>query len=339
MEQNRVQLPQGVRDLGPGEAAAHRELLELWGRSFERRGYREVVPPTFEFYSTFACGFAGREGERVFRFFDRQGRILALRSDFTAQVARLAATKLAEEVRPLRLWYGGPVFRLQEARNGYQTEFTQAGVELIGAAGAAADAEVVALALTALEGAGLAGTRVSLGHTGFLRALLADLEMNAEERAAVVAELTRRNLVGVGRILSELQVSEGCKEALCRLPQLFGGREVLAAGRQVAGENKAAQTALSDLAAIAACLTAQGVARGVTFDLGLVRELDYYTGMVFEAYVPGFGYPLGGGGRYDNLLERFGAAEPATGFALGVERVLAARERQRSGDQRLQVLN
>jgi len=331
VEQSRVQLPQGIRDLGPAEAAAHRRLLGLWGDSFERWGYQEVVPPTFEFYSTFACGFAGREAERVYRFFDRQGRILALRSDFTAQVARLAASKLAEEPRPLRLWYGGSVFRVQEARNGYQSEFTQAGVELIGAAGPAADAEVVALALRALAQAGLTGARVSVGHTGFLRALLAELDLKAEERAAVAAELTHRNLVGVSGILSALELAAEQKEVLRRLPQLFGGREALAAAAQAAGENEAARAALADLEAIAGHLAVYGVSEQVTFDLGLVRELDYYTGMVFEAYVPGFGYPLGGGGRYDNLLARFGRPEAATGFALGLERVLAARERQGSG--------
>lgn len=328
MEPARVQLPQGVHDLGPDEAGLRRELADLWSRLFDRWGYREVVPPTFEFYTTLASGFAGQKAERLFRFFDRQGRILALRPDFTTPIARLAATKLADEPRPLRLWYFGSVFRVQEERHGYRSEFTQAGVELIGAAGPAADAEVVALAVTALNRAGVEGARVSLGHTGFLRALLAGLELTPGEEEAVVTELTRRNLVGLRDVLGTLNLDERQLKALAELPHLFGGPEKLAAASHLAEKNRQAEAALDDLATIGKLLEAYGLGERVSFDLGLVRELDYYTGMVFEVYVPGFGYPLGGGGRYDGLTARFGLPGPATGFALGVERVLSVRERQ-----------
>ncbi|MDK2784806.1 MAG: phosphoribosyltransferase regulatory subunit [Bacillota bacterium] len=327
MEPAGVQLPQGVHDSGPDEAELRRELADLWSRLFDRWGYREVVPPTFEFYTTLASGFAGQKAERLFRFFDRQGRILALRPDFTTPIARLAATKLADEPRPLRLWYFGSVFRVEE-RHGYRSEFTQAGVELIGAAGPAADAEVVALAVTALNRAGVEGTRVSLGHTGFLRALLAGLELTPGEEEAVVTELTRRNLVGLRDVLGALNLDEKQLKALAELPHLFGGPEKLAAASRLAKKNRQAEAALDDLATIGRLLGAYGLGERVSFDLGLVRELDYYTGMVFEVYVPGFGYPLGGGGRYDGLTARFGLPGPATGFALGVERVLSVRERQ-----------
>lgn len=327
MEPARVQLPQGVHDLGPVEAGLRRELADLWSRLFDRWGYREVVPPTFEFYTTLASGFAGQKAERLFRFFDRQGRLLALRPDFTTPIARLVATKLADEPRPLRLWYFGSVFRVEE-RHGYRSEFTQAGVELIGAAGPAADAEVVALAVTALSRAGVEGARVSLGHTGFLRALLAGLELTPREEEAVVTELTRRNLVGLRDVLGTLNLDERKLKALAELPHLFGGPEKLAAASRLAEKNRQAEAALDDLATIGKLLEAYDLGERVSFDLGLVRELDYYTGMVFEVYVPGFGYPLGGGGRYDGLTARFGLPGPATGFALGVERVFSVRERQ-----------
>lgn len=328
MEKVLLQLPQGVRDLGPAEAKARRELMEVWSHVFARWGYQEVIPPTFEFYNTLAHGFAGRKAERLFRFLDRQGRTLALRPDFTTQIARLAATKLADEPRPLRLWYCGPVFRAQETRNGQRSEFTQAGVELIGAAGPGADAEVVALSLTLLDKAGVAGARLSLGHTGFLRALLEELSLGAEEKEAIVGELLRRNLVGLRDVLGAMSLPEETKQALGQLPGLLGGAEVLEAAERLAAGNRSAQEALQELKAVARLLKDYGLAGCVSFDLGLARELDYYTSLVFEGYVPGFGYPVCGGGRYDNLCARYGLPAPATGFALELEQVLAVRERQ-----------
>lgn len=319
-------IPYGTRDLLPREAWRKRLLERGLADLFSRWGYREVATPTLEYADTLAAGDAAAAREQVFKFFDAANRVVVLRPDMTTPIARLVATRLREEA-PLRFFYLANVFRYEQPQAGRQCEFSQAGVELVGAGGAGADAEVVALAVAALRETGLDDFQISLGQVGFINGLVAASGLTPAGGEAVRQALLLRDLVGLEQTLARAELSPRQREVLARVPRWHGREEVLA-DAAAAVDNDASREALANLREVYQLLVAYGVADYVHFDLGLVRDLDYYTGLVFEGYTPGLGFPVCGGGRYDRLIGAFGADRPATGFALGLERVMLAQQRQ-----------
>ena len=320
-----LQLPAGVRDFLPVEAAALRDLEQKMIHCFLGWGYREVLTPTFEFAETFQAGSAAGDASTLYKFIDRQGRVLALRPEMTAPIARLAATTLQRQALPLRLCYRAPVFRYEEPRAGRQREFHQAGVELIGSSGVAADVEIIALAVEALLAAGLEDFRLGIGQVAVTRGVLQDLDLPPEATAAIKVALAGKDLVALEQLYNEYHLSGSQRRQVELLAALHGGAEALATAR-TAFEQTEAAAALDGLAQVWQALAVVGLDRWLFIDLGILRDFDYYTGIVFEGYAPDLGMPLLGGGRYDTLLGRFGCPCPATGFALGLERVLLARQ-------------
>lgn len=320
-------IPYGTRDFLPKEAKRKRIVENDLAGLFARWGYDEVVTPTFEYLETITIGTDGDIAQSLFKFFDKNNCILALRPDMTTPMARVAATRLRESSPPLRLFYLTNVFRHEQAQAGRQCEFYQAGVELLGAAGPAADAEVVALAVEALLGAGLSNFQVGLGQVEFINGIMAESEFTPAERQRVKHAMVSRDLVGLGEILATSSLSSEAQALIREIPLLHGGDKIVSDAYRLV-KNDASRKALDNLADIRRLLAGYGVERYVNFDLGLIRDFDYYTGMVFEAYTPGLGFPLCGGGRYDNMVASFGTDCPATGFALGIERLLLALERQ-----------
>ncbi|MEW8958127.1 MAG: ATP phosphoribosyltransferase regulatory subunit [Moorella sp. (in: firmicutes)] len=319
-----LQVPAGVRDLLPPEAAALRELEEELVAFFKGWGYREVLTPTFEFVETFQAGSpAGEEGS-LYKFIDREGRVLALRPEMTAPIARLVATSLKREAVPLRLCYRAGVFRYEEPRAGRLREFHQAGVELIGVGGEAADAEIIALAVETLLKAGLQEFRIGIGQVAVTKGVLQDLALPPEAVARVKGALAGKDLVGLGRLIDEYNLRGRKRRHLELLATLHGGKEALEEARANFDQG-GATAALAGLERVWEALAACGLEKWLFIDLGILRDFDYYTGIVFEGYVPGLGAPVCGGGRYDDLLGRFGYPCPATGFAVGLERLLMAR--------------
>lgn len=326
-----LRIPYGTRDFLPREAAGKRTVETALARLFASWGYDEVVTPMLENVETLASG--GTDEAQLFKFFDRNNRTIALRHEMTTPIARLASARLREAARPLRLSYSANVYRRELAQTGRQCEFYQAGVELMGEAEASADAEVVALAITALREAGLSDFQINLGQVEFVQGLMRQLRLDEAAQGAVKEALVARDLVGLEARLRETDLSRAEKAALLRVPMLYGREETLKEAYALAC-NAQSRRALDNLAEICRLLEAYGLREYVRFDLGVVRDFEYYTGLVFEAYAPGLGYPLCGGGRYDLLLSAFGAACPATGFALGIERILLALERQERGAAR-----
>lgn len=335
--------PKGTRDLLPAEADLRRSVEERIRRAFAGFGYREVVTPMFEREAVLVQGAPPGRDDYVFRFFSPDGEVLALRSDLTAPIARLVAQRLGGERRPLRLSYVADVFRWAEPGGGRQRQFAQAGVELVGAGGPAADAEVVLLAIRALEAAGVEDFRLDLGQVGFLSGLLAESGLGAAAQAAVHRAFLAKDWVGLEETLTEVCPDEVRRGRIFALTKLRGGQEVLDEARRLLGGEGAGQDgkdggageagrALDDLAQIWAILADFGVADRLSIDLGLVKDLTYYTGLVLEGYVPRLGYTVCTGGRYDGLFAQFGRDEPATGFALGLERVTEALARQGSAN-------
>ena len=312
-----LETPYGTQDFLPKEAAAKRVVEQKIFALFTSFGYEEVVTPTMEYLETLTTSNGRAQEPHLFKMFDRNNRTLALRHEMTTPIARLAVSRLKDSPMPLKLSYNTNVFRFRTNQPGRQCEFYQAGVELLGISNAFADAEIIALAAQALNVAGLKDFKICLGQVEFAGGLMENL--SAELQTEIKSAIERHDIVA----LNNLPVDDSLK----KIPTLQGGKEILTAAQAIA-DNERSRKALSNLAEIYRLLEIYGVADKITFDLGLIRDFEYYTGMVFEAYSHGVGYSLAGGGRYDNMLKDFGAACPATGFALGIERILDARKFQ-----------
>jgi ATP phosphoribosyltransferase regulatory subunit len=309
-------IPPGTRDVLPDEMRELRALMDGLRSSLQEAGYGEVRTPTVEYEDVLRQGDERAAGAG-WRLFDEHGNLLVLRSDMTIPIARLVGTRLADHEGPLRLCYSGQAYRSVTRGSGQLTEFLQVGAELIGVAGVEGDVEVVSLVLDALSGCGLRRHSVGLGDGALYRALLDALEVGSED--AEVLTRMQRDLVALeGRVRAA-----GLPDALFVVPGLRGGAEVLDRAEEAIGE--VAATALIELRGLHEALSERGFADRVILDLGLVHELGYYTGAVFEIYDPAVGFALGGGGRYDTLIGRFGAARPACGLALDVQRVHVAQ--------------
>lgn len=324
----RIQIPEGVRDQLPREAAHMRRLSDRLGDVFRSWGYREVVTPGLEYLETVTAGLGslGRR-EDLYQLFDRKGRTLALRPDMTTPIARIAATKMAGEPLPLRLSYIAPVYRHRAQKAGSVSEIWQAGIELIGASGTAADGEVVALACAALAATGLDSFKIGLGHVDFVEGIFAAAGIDAAREEEMKDALVARDLVTFEKGVREAGVSAEKAELLIAMAN-FQGTYEQAVSRFANVGSARVDRALTELGTILSLLADLGMAGQVSLDLGLTRTFGYYTGVVFEGYAPGVGSPVLGGGRYDNLLADFGGRQPATGFALEMDRLLVALDRQ-----------
>lgn len=313
------QLPHGVADLFFRDAARKRSTERVLEDTFTRWGYSEIIPPTFEYYEHLAAEAGPQLREELYRFFDRDGRTLALRADFTIPTARIVGTKLFDRTMPLRFYYIGSVFRYEEPQAGVRREFTQAGIELIGASTADADAEAIALAMTALRNLGLDDFRFTLGNAAYLEAMMRELPSGDD--AALREAIRRKNAPALKSLLAPLGIPASLKQALEQIPTLWGNSDIL---DQAICLNEAARAAVEHLRQVLDRLKRFGLAEHVTLDLAENRGMAYYTGILFEGFVRGLGFSLASGGRYDNLIAHFGPSMPAVGFAIGIERVLMA---------------
>ena len=317
------QVPYGTKDILPGEMKSRRRIENAIVGVFDKWGYEEVKTPDFEYVDTFGKG--GTKGD--FRFFDRDNNLLVLRNDMTAPIARLTATRLNGGEKIKRLCYLANLYRYEEIQAGRQCQFEQAGVELLGASGAAADAEVIVLAAAALQAAGVQKFAISLGHVGFINGLAEEAGFGATQVKELQSCLRRHDAVGMQQMAASMEnIRPEIKEIFADFLFLQGGVELLERLQGVVTNPKALH-ALEDLRSIYDLVETYGAAAHLSFDLGLYRSLDYYTGMLFEVYMPEIGYPIAGGGRYDKMMQGFGLDCPATGFALGVDRVVLALER------------
>jgi ATP phosphoribosyltransferase regulatory subunit len=309
-------IPSGTRDVLPDEMRELRAITETLRAVFERHGYGEVYTPAIEYESVLQQA-PGSRVSPAYRVFDDHGEVLALRADMTVPIARLVATRYPTADPPLRLCYIAHAYRAVRPHRGQMREFLQAGIELIGAPGPHGTAEALTVLCGALDAVGLSGYRVGLGDAALYPNLMAAFDVPEEARERMLHELARKDLVGLEREVEQLGLDAGAAGLLVRVPQLRGGADVLGA------EGGPVADALVNLRAVLDLLE-PNVAERVIFDLGLARGLGYYSGAVFDVYDPALGAPLGGGGRYDGLLGRFGRDLPAVGFAIGVDRLHAA---------------
>jgi len=322
-------IPPGTRDILPDEMRELRQLSWSLLAAFDRFGYGEVWTPTMEYEEVLVRG-----DERVagasYRLFDERGQVLALRSDMTIPIARMVASRFAGSELPLRLCYLSHAYRAVTPQRGQQREFLQAGIELIGAGAPGGTVDVLEVLCAALDAATLTRARIGLGDARLYSGLLERYGVGEEPAAAMLDALVRHDFVELEGLTRALDISEQKRAALIDLPQLRGGAEVFDRAAALGGSD--AEHAISRMSEVARGLEGKGLAERVIYDFGLVHDLGYYTGAIFEVYDPALGHVLGGGGRYDDLLGRFGTPRPACGFALYVERlhVALAEEERRS---------
>jgi ATP phosphoribosyltransferase regulatory subunit len=324
-------IPPGTRDVLPAEMRELRRLQGALAAVFERFGYGEVATPTIEYDEVLARGDE-RGAPVAYRFFDADGELLAMRTDMTVPIARLVATRLAGDEPPFRLSYFANAYRAVRPQRGQMREFAQAGVELVGADAPDGTAEVIEVLSAALDAIGLTRAVIGLGDADLYRQLLTELDVPDDRREPILELLAEHDLVGLEAEVDALGLDSRERETLLRLPNLRGGSEVLDEAGQLGGA--AVERATERLSATFRAAEARGVGPRINLDLGLLRDLGYYTGAILEVYDPALGHVLGGGGRYDDLMGRFGRPLPAAGFALYLERVhIAQAEEDRIGER------
>jgi ATP phosphoribosyltransferase regulatory subunit len=305
--------PSGTRDVLPEEMRELRAISEKLRAVFEARGYGEVATPALEYEQVLERGDAAAAAP-AYKLFDEEGRVLVLRSDRTIPIARVVATRYPTARPPLRFCYFASAYRSVRPQRGQAREMLQAGIELIGASGPEGTVEALSVLVEGLDAVGLDGYRVGLGDASLYPALLEGFGVPEGARPRLLGELVSRDFVGLEREIEGLGLGEEAGALLLRIPQRRGDATVLDLPAGPAAD------AVRKLRGVADQLP-DAVAARVLFDLGLSRSLGYYTGAIFEVYDAALGVPLGGGGRYDELLGRFGRPLPAAGWALNVERL------------------
>jgi ATP phosphoribosyltransferase regulatory subunit len=323
-------IPPGTRDVLPEEMRELRRLQAALIEVFAGRDYGEVATPALEYDEVLTHG-GGRSDHAAYRFFDEGGELLALRSEMTVPIARLTATRYAGVEPPHRFCYIAGAYRAVSPQRGEMREFLQAGVELIGAPAAAGTVEVIEVLEAALDAAGLGSAVIGLGDADLYRDLLTEFGLAEEACEATLARLAAHDLVGLEEELDAAGVGGERVQTCLALSQLRGGPEVLEQAQE--HEAVAVAQAVERLRDVNEALGSRPGGHRVQFDFGLMRDLDYYNGAILEVYDPAVGRILGGGGRYDGLMKRFGLDLSAAGFALDLERVQVARveERRRGG--------
>lgn len=306
-----AQVPPGSQDLLAADVRRRRRVQRVWFELAEAAGYSEVIPPTFEYEEVFTRAGTKLASELI-RFVDRDGRLVALRADFTSAIARMAATRLRDEPPPLRLSYAGKVYRQRPEGGGHARETFQLGAELLGSAGADADVEVLRTVIALLRALQIGDFQINLGDIRFVRPLLAGLE--PDEAEALRTAIDRKDRAALAEGARRYGAPAAVARALVELPELIGRGEVLLRARSLAS-GPDAEAAIERLRAIDALL-AQDERAHVVYDLGEIRGLGYYTGIQFEVFVGGAGRAVAFGGRYDDLLALYGMDRPAVGFAM-----------------------
>jgi ATP phosphoribosyltransferase regulatory subunit len=320
----KLHTPKGTRDYLPSEVENYRQIEEGLREVFKLWGYQEIRSPTIEFVEALSTGVGAELVDSMFKFQDFDGKIVALRPEMTAPVARIITTRMPSTPEPIRLFYICNVFRYSQSYVERGREFWQAGVELVGCNTPEADGEILALLISSLKKIGLKEVRVDIGHASLLKDLLKAAGLDEEKKGSLQNLLGYRDETHLEKFMDQNKLPQKLRETFLKLSSCRRLDEVssISLGSSKYGKT---ETHLRKLLKVNDVLTDYGIENLVFFDFSLTRKIKYYTGIVFEASVPNFGLPLGGGGRYDEFIEKFGKLEiPAIGFALEIEKCLQA---------------
>lgn len=315
-------LPAGVRDVLPDECERLDRAEEALRKKFKDAGFRFIRSAGLEYYDTYACIDSKIEQSKMFKMTDKDGGLIVLRPDMSLACARIAATKLHED--HAKLCYFTQVYDFSASGNS-DREVAQAGVEVFGEKGVEADAKIIAFAVECLQAAGLKKFIIDIGHVGFYKGLLEESGLSGEGAEEIRAYINAKDAVNTEIALKKYGANEKAQAAILALPSLFGGPQVLEEAEKLT-DNDLARASLAHLQGVYRQLAKAGIAEYISFDLGTVKSLAYYSGMVFTGLAEGVGASVLSGGRYDGLCAQFGKDLPAVGFAVGLMRVLRALE-------------
>jgi ATP phosphoribosyltransferase regulatory subunit len=326
MSKWKIYTPDGVQDILFDECFIKRELESRIRNTFRAFGYYEIETPTIEFFDVFSSEIEHFPQESMVKFFDQKGRILVLRPDITVPVARITATKNRDMQLPVKYSYIGNVFRFNEVGGGRQNEFTQAGVEMLGDYSSESDAEVIAIAINTLEASGLENFQIDIGQVEFFKGLVEEAGFNNEDIVKLSKLIDRKDIVGVEEIVNKYELGSELRALILRLPGLFGSIEVIEELKKIT-KNSRSLAALENIEEVIGILGDYGFAKYISIDLGMLKGLNYDTGIIFRGFTHGVGFPILSGGRYDSLTSSFGRDCPATGFSLGINMLMTALEK------------
>lgn len=330
MNRRLLHTPEGVRDIYGKEYAKKLSVEEMLHQKLNLYGYQDIQTPTFEFFDVFSKEIGTTPSKELYRFFDKEGNTLVLRPDFTPSVARCAAKYFMDENIPLRFCYMGNTFTNTSSLQGKLKEVTQMGAELMNDGSVEADGEMIAMVVEALLGTGLKEFQVSIGQVEYFKGLCAQAGLDEETELELREYISGKNIFGAEELLIEKGVDETIRNILLKTTDCFGSVQMLEAAGKLAG-NERSLNAIDRLIKLYRVLCAYGVEKYISFDLGMLSKYNYYTGVIFKVYTYGVGDVIVKGGRYDNLLGYFGKQAPAIGFAVVIDDLLSAIERQNGG--------
>lgn len=329
MQNKRLHTPEGVRDIYNDECEKKHYILDRMRQVIQSYGYRFIETPTFEFFDIFGQEVGTTPSKDLYKFFDREGNTLVLRPDMTPSIARAASKYFPIETEPVRLCYEGNVFINNNSYQGRLKESTQLGVEFIGENSVDADGEIIALVVNNLKAAGLEQFQISIGHADLFRQLMKAADFDAEAEETLRDLILNKNFFGVDEFLERHQVTDDLRSLFSMLGKMYASPKEWAGMKEIALRFPGVADALSYLQELYELLEVYDVTKYVSFELGLISSYSYYTGILFSGYTFGSGEPIVKGGRYDGLLSYFGKEAPAIGFALMVDQLLLALERQK----------
>lgn len=328
MSKQLLHTPEGIRDIYGLEYKKKLAIQEKIRKSIKSFGYESIQTPTFEYIDVFSKEIGTTASRNLYKLIDKDGETLALRPDFTPAVARCAAKYFINEQKPLRLTYEGNTFVNTSHLQGKLKETTQMGAELIMDGSVEADAELLAMVVAALQATGLEHFQISVGHMGYFKGLCEEAGLSLEAENHLREAISEKNMFAARDILEKLNVSVKAGDALLEVADLFGALQNLDYAKSLT-QNPRSAAAIERLEQLKVLLEYYGISQYVSFDLGMLSQYQYYTGIVFKAFTYGIGDAIVKGGRYDQLLAFFGKDAPAVGFMVIVDDILEALERQK----------
>lgn len=318
---NKNIIPEGSRDLIFTECRRKKIIINGLEKTFESFGYDEVITPTVEYYKTFSIDDKCMDEEKIYKFFESSGRILALRPDMTLPIARVVSTKMKEVETPIRLRYTSNIFRVNRKFGGKKNEYTDLGVELIGVPELDGDIEALIMALEGFKKLNISNFKLEIGNIKFFNEIFNKSKIKEDEKEKLAELIEEKSLIELEKFLNSLEIEESKRKFLKRLPWLFGNEYILNNDIEFK-DDKDVMDAIIYLKKINKILKELGYEENITFDLGMVPGVNYYTGIIFKGYIDGARAPVLSGGRYDNLIKSFGRDLPAVGFSIDVDLIL-----------------
>lgn len=328
MSKELLHTPEGVRDVYGKECARKLTIENKINNIFNLYGFHNVQTPTFEFFDIFNKERGSVPSKNLYKFFDREGNTLVLRPDLTPSIARIAAKNYMDVNVPIKLCYNANTYINNSELQGKLKEITQLGCELIGDDSVEADAEMVALVVNSLKSAGFDKFLVEIGQVDFYKGLLEECGFEDDVEEELRVRIENKNFFGVEELLDSKDIPSNVKDTFLKLPSLFGSSDVLDKAKELATNEKSLK-AIEKLEEVYSILVDYGVADYISFDLGMLSNFNYYTGIIFKAYTYGTGDAIVAGGRYDKLLSQFGKDSAAIGFAVYMDQLLMAMSSQK----------